>query len=72
MKDYHGITRDFKGLYMTLGYLENFKVFKGLSLDFIRSQGILLRGISCISWISWDLISLGGISAFQGLSGYSS
>ena len=41
-------------------------------MDFIRSQGILLRGISCISWISWDLISLGGISPFHGFSGYSS
>ena len=71
-KDYHGISRDFKGPYRILRDLKNIKVFKGLSLDFIRSQGISLRGMSCISWISLDLISLGGISAFQGFSGNSS
>ena len=41
-------------------------------MDFIISEGISLRGMSCISWFLWGLISLGGNSAFQGFSGYSS
>ena len=54
------------------GILRDFREFQGFLRAFIGFHYISLRGISCILWISWDLILLGGISAFQGFSGYSS